>query len=240
MRLFLLQKCGKLKDAATAMEMTPASLSQYLHDRIQPGTQILLRLRKLGCDLNWLLADDAVPPGGAHEGKTKYGATTGVKFRSKEEKAAVLGRVKVYLEAIYSFLEFATDDKVEEWRRMFTEAELDRHRRREKRERSGGLTTGEEVDNLSNQGMRKLTKARVDEIIADAVREAGPAPQKSFKPTWDSREKCEAALADFLVTHRYIIDEADKERLVDALIILDTRGFSGEMTPDRIFKRQKL
>jgi transcriptional regulator with XRE-family HTH domain len=235
MRAFLLQKCGKLKEAAVAMEMTPAALSQYLHDRIQPGTGILLRLRKLGCDINWLLTgEEAVT---ASEQKSKSAAEKEIVFKSKEEEAAVRNRVQVYLEAIYSFLEFADDDKVEQWRKMFTDAELERQRRRAGRRRGAGiLTKGDGTRNLQYKGVRKLTKARVDEIIADAVRDAGPPSGKDFKPTWDSREKCEAALSDFLMAHRYVIDEEDKERLIDALVILDTRGFSTEMTPERLFK----
>ncbi len=43
-----------VKDFADAMDMQAPSLQKYLNDEREPGSPVLRRLRKLGCDLNWL------------------------------------------------------------------------------------------------------------------------------------------------------------------------------------------
>lgn len=49
---------GAISDLASALDMTPSSLQQYLSDRRAPGTPLLKKLLRMGCDLNWLLSDD--------------------------------------------------------------------------------------------------------------------------------------------------------------------------------------
>lgn len=50
---------GAISKLAVACDVTPATLQQYLSDRSAPGTPLLKKLFKLGCDLNWLLDDSA-------------------------------------------------------------------------------------------------------------------------------------------------------------------------------------
>lgn len=54
-RLFARRKFGTLKKLADAMEISPQQLQQYISGKREPGSRILMKFLKLGCDLNWLL-----------------------------------------------------------------------------------------------------------------------------------------------------------------------------------------
>ncbi len=55
LRLFAKRKYGTLKKLAEAMKISPQQLQQYISAKREPGTRILVKLLKLGCDVNWLL-----------------------------------------------------------------------------------------------------------------------------------------------------------------------------------------
>ncbi len=55
MRFFAKKKYGTLKKLADAMEISPQQLQQYISAKREPGTRILSKLLRLGCDINWLL-----------------------------------------------------------------------------------------------------------------------------------------------------------------------------------------
>lgn len=55
MRLFARKKYGTLKKLAEAMHISPQQLQQYISGKREPGTRILVKLLRLGCDVNWLL-----------------------------------------------------------------------------------------------------------------------------------------------------------------------------------------
>ncbi len=55
LRLFAKRKYGTLKKLAEAMKISPQQLQQYISGKREPGTRILVKLLKLGCDVNWLL-----------------------------------------------------------------------------------------------------------------------------------------------------------------------------------------
>ncbi|OGU55104.1 MAG: hypothetical protein A2V66_13640 [Ignavibacteria bacterium RBG_13_36_8] len=54
-RLFAKRKFKTLKKLAEAMGMSPQQLQQYISGKREPGSKILIRLLRLGCDINWLL-----------------------------------------------------------------------------------------------------------------------------------------------------------------------------------------
>ncbi len=54
-RLFAKRKYGTLKKLADAMKISPQQLQQYISGNREPGTRILVKLLRLGCDINWLL-----------------------------------------------------------------------------------------------------------------------------------------------------------------------------------------
>lgn len=54
-RIFAKRKFGTLKKLSEKMEMSPQQLQQYISGTREPGSRVLIRLMKLGCDLNWLL-----------------------------------------------------------------------------------------------------------------------------------------------------------------------------------------
>lgn len=55
MRWFAKQKFGTLKRLADAMEISPQQLQQYISGKREPGSRMLGKLLRLGCDVNWLL-----------------------------------------------------------------------------------------------------------------------------------------------------------------------------------------
>lgn len=55
MRFFAKKKYGTLKKLADAMQISPQQLQQYISAKREPGTKILAKLLRLGCDVNWLL-----------------------------------------------------------------------------------------------------------------------------------------------------------------------------------------
>lgn len=54
-RVFAKKKYSTLKKLADEMGISPQQLQQYISGKREPGSKILLRLFKLGCDINWLL-----------------------------------------------------------------------------------------------------------------------------------------------------------------------------------------
>ncbi|MCF8260988.1 MAG: helix-turn-helix domain-containing protein [Melioribacteraceae bacterium] len=54
-RIFAKRKFGTLKGLADAMEISPQQLQQYISAKREPGSKILIKLLRLGCDINWLL-----------------------------------------------------------------------------------------------------------------------------------------------------------------------------------------
>lgn len=54
-RLFAKRKYGTLKKLAEEMQISPQQLQQYISGNREPGSRILVRLLKLGCDINWVL-----------------------------------------------------------------------------------------------------------------------------------------------------------------------------------------
>lgn len=55
-RIFAKRKYGTLKKLANAMDISPQQLQQYISGKREPGSRILIKLLKLGCDINWLLS----------------------------------------------------------------------------------------------------------------------------------------------------------------------------------------
>ncbi|MBM4170691.1 MAG: helix-turn-helix transcriptional regulator [Ignavibacteria bacterium] len=55
LRLFAKRKYGTLKKLAEEMTISPQQLQQYISGKREPGSKILTRLLRLGCDINWLL-----------------------------------------------------------------------------------------------------------------------------------------------------------------------------------------
>ncbi len=55
-RLFAKRKYGTLKKLAETMNISPQQLHQYISGKREPGSRILMKLLKLGCDINWLLS----------------------------------------------------------------------------------------------------------------------------------------------------------------------------------------
>jgi len=60
-RAFAKRKYGTLKRLAESMDISPQQLQQYISGKREPGSKILLKLLRLGCDINWLLGGSETP-----------------------------------------------------------------------------------------------------------------------------------------------------------------------------------
>ena len=54
-RIFAKRKYSTLKNLAEAMNISPQQLQQYISGNREPGSRILIKFLRLGCDINWLL-----------------------------------------------------------------------------------------------------------------------------------------------------------------------------------------
>ncbi|MEN8192211.1 MAG: helix-turn-helix transcriptional regulator [Bacteroidota bacterium] len=54
-RIFAKRKYNTLKALADAMDISPQQLQQYISGNREPGSKILIKFMRLGCDINWLL-----------------------------------------------------------------------------------------------------------------------------------------------------------------------------------------
>ena len=62
LRVFAENNFGSVSKLAELLGMKPPSFYKYLNDESVPGGEILAKLVKLGCDVNWLLEDDDRSP----------------------------------------------------------------------------------------------------------------------------------------------------------------------------------
>ncbi|MHB1688246.1 MAG: helix-turn-helix domain-containing protein [Ignavibacteriaceae bacterium] len=58
LRTFAKSNFKNMEEFAKKLEIEQSSLSAYLNNRNIPGGKILIRIRKLGCDINWLLTGE--------------------------------------------------------------------------------------------------------------------------------------------------------------------------------------
>ncbi|MBU0472819.1 MAG: helix-turn-helix domain-containing protein [Bacteroidetes bacterium] len=54
-RTFAKRKYNTLKGLANALDISPQQLQQYITNNREPGSKILIRFMRAGCDINWLL-----------------------------------------------------------------------------------------------------------------------------------------------------------------------------------------
>ena len=71
-----------LKEFAKALDVSPQHLQPYLNDIYAPGTPLLIKLRSVGCDINWLLMGDI--EGMVSEPEIEYGAKVSENERIKQ------------------------------------------------------------------------------------------------------------------------------------------------------------
>ncbi len=55
LREFAYSKTDRLKEFARSLDMSPQTLNSYLSGKISPGSELLIKLSDLGCDIDWLL-----------------------------------------------------------------------------------------------------------------------------------------------------------------------------------------
>ncbi len=59
LREFAYSRGFKLTEFAKALGMIPQTLNSYLSGRIAPGSEVLMKLSDLGCNIEWLLTGKA-------------------------------------------------------------------------------------------------------------------------------------------------------------------------------------
>jgi transcriptional regulator with XRE-family HTH domain len=95
LRKFGLERYGSIKEFAKAMQMSPPGLQQYLADKREPGTPVLQRLIRVGCDVEWLMTGKAIAgqaTGAVREEGEVY------KAGSQGKGARFIGRMRVTLD----------------------------------------------------------------------------------------------------------------------------------------------
>lgn len=55
-RVFAKRKYGTLRNLASSLGISPQQLQQYTSGSREPGSKILLKFLRIGCDINWLLS----------------------------------------------------------------------------------------------------------------------------------------------------------------------------------------
>ena len=55
LREFAYSKTDRLTEFAKSLDMLPQTLNSYLSGKITPGSELLIRLSEMGCDIEWLL-----------------------------------------------------------------------------------------------------------------------------------------------------------------------------------------
>jgi transcriptional regulator with XRE-family HTH domain len=84
LRIWAKKNFGSLKKLAEILEFSPVNLSMYAKDKRDPGAPFLRKIRKMGCDINWLLSED---DGNAlHEPKIPYGLNAEIENLRKENR----------------------------------------------------------------------------------------------------------------------------------------------------------
>jgi transcriptional regulator with XRE-family HTH domain len=58
MRLFALAKYSKIYDFADALDMGAPNVQAYMRGARRPGSSVLQKIKKLGCNLDWLLTGE--------------------------------------------------------------------------------------------------------------------------------------------------------------------------------------
>ena len=55
-RVFAKRKYGTFRNLAAALGISPQQLQQYTSGTREPGSKILIKFLRIGCDINWLLS----------------------------------------------------------------------------------------------------------------------------------------------------------------------------------------
>lgn len=86
LRVFLLEKFGKLNIAADKLNILPQTLTKYLKGEFIPGGELISKLIENGCDVVWLFDIDMPRDNGmVSEGKAEYGIKDKVIINQAEE-----------------------------------------------------------------------------------------------------------------------------------------------------------
>ncbi len=56
------KKFPSMREFAEALGIKREQLYPYFNGKVLPGSEFLLKLKNLGCDINWLLSEDDNPP----------------------------------------------------------------------------------------------------------------------------------------------------------------------------------
>lgn len=75
---------GGVNQLAMITNITQTQLSQYISGTREPGKAILEKIKKAGCDMNWLLNNDDASPAVVRESNVDYKLITEVEALSKE------------------------------------------------------------------------------------------------------------------------------------------------------------
>jgi len=59
---FAINNFGSVKNLAAEMGIADTSIHRYVSGDVKPGVDFLMKLKDLGCNMDWLLSTDTDPP----------------------------------------------------------------------------------------------------------------------------------------------------------------------------------
>jgi transcriptional regulator with XRE-family HTH domain len=71
-KAFGIKQFGSVTEFAKALGMEPQNLYDYFSKGIMPGAEFLMELKKMGCDMNWLLSEEEDSPALVKEPAVEY------------------------------------------------------------------------------------------------------------------------------------------------------------------------
>ncbi len=99
---------SSIDDFANAIGTTKGTLySSYLNGKHMPGSPMLIKLAKHGCNLNWLLAtnEDETTEWAVNEPKAEYNSLEAQNKKLKKETEELKQKLKIAKETINKLLE---------------------------------------------------------------------------------------------------------------------------------------
>ena len=56
-KFFAKEKFGSLQELSTVLGTSPQNLSRYVNGSVEPTKVFFIKMKELGCDMNWLLGE---------------------------------------------------------------------------------------------------------------------------------------------------------------------------------------
>ena len=124
LRTFALSKCPSIKDFSELIGMEAGNVQKYLNNKRKPGTPLLKRLQKEGCDINWLLTGEG-EMSTDKEGTVKADSTTVKPLVNTDGRFNIINPNELYVFEAIGRLLVVPDEDIREGDVLYIEPKLD-------------------------------------------------------------------------------------------------------------------